>query len=106
MRKTIPQYTIFTCDCCGREQDDSAFQQDLVANQGVVSEHGPEPLRIFPVKWSRRDRNFKEWQNANSMEVCEECAQRIHDAIQDVKRRASSEALQESLAIYERTKQS
>lgn len=59
-------------------------------------------LETFSVKWSKRDRNFKEWQNENSMEVCEECAQRIHDAIQAVRRQASSEATQEQLAIIER----
>lgn len=96
MRKTIPSYTIFTCDCCGREQDDLKRQKHL-AQYG--EDLGPHP--IYSVQWGYRYADSQQ-----TMELCEECAQRIHDAIQDVKRRASSEALQESLAIYERTKQS
>lgn len=97
MRKTIPSYTIFTCDCCGREQDDKERQMSLIDAQST--EDFGEGLEVFWFKWQRP---YAE-DNPIKIDVCKECAQRIHDAIQDVRRRASSEAVQESLAIIERT---
>lgn len=93
MRKTIPSYTIFTCDCCGREQDDLKRQKHL-AQYG--EDLGPDP--IYGVQWNHRYADTQQ-----SMELCEECSTRIHDAIKDVIRKASSEAIHESLAIIERT---
>lgn len=52
-------------------------------------------LEVFWIKWQRPYAD----DNPMKIDVCKECALRI----QDVRRRASSEAVQESLAIIERT---
>lgn len=97
MRKTVPQYTIFTCDCCGREQDDKERQMSLVEAQST--EDFGNALEVFWFKWQRPYAQ----DNPMKMDVCKECALRIHDAIQDVIRKASAENVQEQLAIIERT---
>ncbi len=49
MRKTIPQYTIFTCDCCGREQDDKERQMSLADAKSTTS--FGSALEVFWIKW-------------------------------------------------------
>jgi hypothetical protein len=102
MRKTVTQYTIFTCDCCGREQEDRAYQEHLVS--GSDKESSAEPVNAYPATWRTPGVHFQHWQTENSLEVCSECAQRIHDAIREVIRKASAENVQEQLAMIERSK--
>jgi len=96
MRKTVPQYTVFTCDCCGREQDDCTHQIKKLENAPDAG----YPFQTYFVSWSKESYGLE---SRTSMEVCSECAQRIHDAIQEVIRKASAENVQEQLAMYERS---
>jgi hypothetical protein len=94
MRKTIPQYTIFTCDCCGREQDDRQHQENL-----ELCGSSPTELAAFSVKLELPCTN-----PIGDMEVCYDCIVRLQEAIESVKLRASAENVQEQLAIIDRSK--
>lgn len=102
MRKTIPQYTIFTCDCCGREQDGRAYQEYLAS--GSRENCMSDPICCFPVKYRKHNAAAASLEEEFSIEVCPECAQRIHEAIEAVKTRAYAENVQEQLAMCERRK--
>jgi hypothetical protein len=94
MRKTIPQYTIFTCDCCGREQDDRKHKENLEL-YGV----SPPGLAAFSVKLELPCTN-----PIGDMEVCYDCIVRLQEAIEGVQHRASAENVQEQLAMIYRSK--
>jgi hypothetical protein len=91
MRKTIPSYTIFTCDCCGREQDDEEHQMSIHDAPSAASFGQGIESTVFQYTIPSMG-HF-------SYDMCHECSTRIHDAIQDVRRRASSETMCESLAM-------
>lgn len=93
MKTTVPTYTIFTCDSCGREQDDRKYQENMGTGSWDTS---ASALVIHSLSYTS---DFDSRQV--EMEVCNDCSVLIHHAIQKAVSDAKSEAIQEQLRIVE-----